>query len=1333
MAKKPSRKQLQKKASSRKEPQQKPASPQIELNPSLARRGDPIIVRGTGWPDCPVILLIDQKTTGPSRVSSGLLSGVEISLDASGGFVAEIPTYNLKEGKHTIAARSLHAHLAVTVSKPLMLEARQGVSELMEKIEKEIDKRKDEKEEDDNEEEGWDPPYWRQLDWFQRRFGHLGYIPEGIREKQISEIRKLRIGQGYQMKDQPSPGTGEPSQPVPGSCNWTPVGASPLVVNANTAWSGRTISIAFHPTNPAIIYIGTANGGVWKTIDGGQTWSPKSDYQRSLAIGALAIDPNDPQRIFAGTGQYGTAVGTYYGNGILRSIDGGNTWSELATATFVRDEISRMLFDPTDATSQQMFLSSTTGVYSTPDGGNNWTLMRAGSASSLVLIATASNIQLIAGFAGSGIWTASRTGGAWSAWTQFVSPSFPSSFQRIALGQSAGNPQTIYAAFSSGSGIAGMAKTNNAGAAWSRVTPPLATNINTQSSSAGAPLHTHDVIIAAADLTAGLAKVITTAAASTGPAHTHTISVTAAQMQMMAAGLGSVSITTDPDATGHSHSFLLDRRISGQTWYNFHISPHPTNPNTVFYGEVGLWKTDTGDGPWTPLPIMHTDNHAFGYEPSNPTNVWSLCDGGVYRSADSGATWAHRNRDLATLEYISVAQHPQWETILIGGTQDNGTHRFTGSPAFILSHGGDGGFTAIDQANPHRMYHEYVHNIFYRSDSSGDPGSWVQKNAGITGGSEFYAPFALDPSNNNTCYFGGAQLWRSPDNADTWSAITNVLTGNLTVIKVHPADSNTIFTGTTAGRIYRVQKTGMTWNLADVTTTDITGPNLPAGVYISDLDIDNAGNIWVSLSSILWSESTGEFTNDHIYRRAAGSTTWESRSTGLAQANPINSIVIDPLNSNRLFCGGDIGVFRTENAGAMWTAWDEGIPNTAIFDIGIHNPRRLLRAATHGRSIWERKIDAVSCPLVDLYMRDNIIDSGRVQPVPEGVVHPIDSTIWVGHWQSEDIKVDGPEPGFQTPAPITDYIAFTTLQHRTTRRNQTNRFYVQVHNRGINTATNVQVRAFFAPASGGLPVLPADFWSAGKPFAGTPSGPNWTPVGPTINLGNLQPGDPAIAEWDWFVPASAPQHSCLMALCTCSEDPLSAAGTFNPDFLVSNFKQVTLKNLHVDDAVMGTAMPPEQAWVIDLNANSREERVADIHFRWGSLPKETKVFIAFTSPENKPALQAKPAELERFGIAISRKSADLFPEKIDNCREKPYPVDRKNIFQLSHVSRGMTIIPSVHLPAKGSLKMLLNIILPVKEPRTYRFDIIQYFGKQVAGGNSYMVKGIKKSKNQPVK
>src|SRR5207253_11437234 len=137
-----------------------------------------------------------------------------------------------------------------------------------------------------------------------------------------------------------------------------------VVVGASLAWAGRTLAIAFDPVTPSTMFIGTAGGGVWKSTDSGITWSPKTDYRISLAVGALAIDPNSPLRVFAGTGEYNNGgVGTYYGNGILRSVEGGENWSELASTAFQRDEIARILFDPTDATSQRMVLSSATGIY----------------------------------------------------------------------------------------------------------------------------------------------------------------------------------------------------------------------------------------------------------------------------------------------------------------------------------------------------------------------------------------------------------------------------------------------------------------------------------------------------------------------------------------------------------------------------------------------------------------------------------------------------------------------------------------------------------------------------------------------------------------------------------------------------------------------------------------------------------------------------------------------------------------------------------------------------------------------------------------------------------
>jgi hypothetical protein len=435
----------------------------------------------------------------------------------------------------------------------------------------------------------------------------------------------------------------------------------------------------------------------------------------------------------------------------------------------------------------------------------------------------------------------------------------------------------------------------------------------------------------------------------------------------------------------------------------------------------------------------------------------------------------------------------------------------------------------------------------------------------------------------------------------------------------------------------------------------------------------------------------------------------------------VNSIVIDPTNASRLFCGCDLGVFRTEDAGLSWTPWDPGLPNAAVFDLHIHAPRRLLRAATHGRSVWERPIDAQSCPPVDLYMRDSILDSGRVRPTPEAP-HPFDASIWAGHWTSEDITVDAPEPAFQTPSPVDDYVAFASLKHRTARRDRTNRFYVQVHNRGVGVAHDVRVRGFFAPASVGLPPLPADFWTGGRPFTGTPSGPAWTPVGPTVSLGDLAPGEPGVASWSWLIPLSAPRHSCLLAVATCVEDPITGVGTLDPDALVSNSKHVTLKNLVVEDAVAGTAMPPDDAMTAELHATSPDDRIADLRISWGSLPRATELVLIFSrAPDGRPVLDV-PEELARLGIELSKDAARHFPESTRDVFGCPVAYDRSRAMIVRRGRRDATDLRGIRLTHGWPVHIGINLITPAGTSGIVTFDLMRVAGDRVVGGVGYQLR-----------
>jgi hypothetical protein len=366
--------------------------------------------------------------------------------------------------------------------------------------------------------------------------------------------------------------------------------------------------------------------------------------------------------------------------------------------------------------------------------------------------------------------------------------------------------------------------------------------------------------------------------------------------------------------------------------------------------------------------------------------------------------------------------------------------------------------------------------------------------------------------------------------------------------------------------------------------------------------------------------------------------------------------------------------------------------------------------------------------MVDLYLRDCILDTGRVQPTLAYQPDPLDPTQLVSWWESVDVKVDAEEgapPAFQTPSPVGDYVSFeAALVHRNPQRGKSNRFYVQVHNRGINSATNVQVRAFFADASLGLPNLPSDFWSAGKPFLGTPSGTDWTSIGPTQSISQLPAAEPSVLEWDWAVPMTAADHSCLLVVATCVEDALSAAGVFDVASVVKGRKQVTLKNLHVVDPPAGQPMQAANAIIVQLNNPLREVRPFDVVFHWQSLPQDTRVFVALEKlSDGKPALPLPPAALKRLGIDLARGKGGLFPPKIPGRCGAARRLDLSRIYQLSPGKTKTTVLPSVRTPAGAPLTMAVNLIVPKDVKRdSVQFSVAQLAGQSVVGGCTYLLR-----------
>ncbi|HEX3867581.1 MAG TPA: hypothetical protein VHV78_12550, partial [Gemmatimonadaceae bacterium] len=515
-----------------------------------------------------------------------------------------------------------------------------------------------------------------------------------------------------------------------------------------------------HPTDPQTIYIGAAQGGVWKTANGGASWTSLTDGQCSLAMGAVAIDPVNPQIVYAGTGEQNFSADSYYGCGVLRSSDGGTTWTQLGASTFDSPSggatISRLLIDrPTaGSTATTLILAATNaGMYRSTNSGSTWTSVLAGVVTDLIVDpSTPSTMYSAVGSAvggtTNGIYKSVNSG---ASWTRLGGGLPVSNVGRINLTVAPSSPQTLYASVQDGE------------------VPEL--------SSFGTLLG----IWASSDGGATWAK---TAAAT-------------------------ASCGASPNA---------------QCWYDMTIAVDPLVSTTVYFGGVQLYKSIDGGATFAALPIPHTDQHALVVLPTSPATVYVGNDGGVFKSIDAGATLTSLNTNLSLTQFYGGASiDPSSATTLFGGTQDNGTLLWGGAASWPEVLGSDGGFTAIDPTNPATAYAETQwaqgssSSGPRRRDVVG--GQFITRNNGIvvSDRAEFIAPLVMDIFRPRILYFGTYRLYRTANHGDSWTPISGDLSrlgGNINAIRPASSDSNTIYVGTSDGDVQFTHDLGATWTVA---------------------------------------------------------------------------------------------------------------------------------------------------------------------------------------------------------------------------------------------------------------------------------------------------------------------------------------------------------------------------------------------------------------------------------------------------------------------------------------------------------------------------------------
>jgi len=696
---------------------------------------------------------------------------------------------------------------------------------------------------------------------------------------------------------------------------WTSLGPAPIVNGQRPGSgpvSGRLTGIAAHPTDPNTIYIAAAGGGVWKTTNGGSTWTSLTDSQATQSMGAIAIAPSNPSVIYAGTGEANNSGDSNFGRGILVSTDAGANWTLMTGPSGFfntrRLTTSQIVVDPTD---------SATAYAAMADIGVN-------------------------GLFGSntGIWKTTNTGSTWTNMTAAVGLNSSDPWSSVDIDPS--NHLTVYAALSAYYAIAtaGIYKSTNGGATWA-----LLTNAPN-----GSTVGRTTIAVARSN-----PQVVYASIMSLSP-------------------FGSLGRFVRSDNGGSTFADLTagtPNYMGGQGWYDTTLAVDPANAAIVYAGGAAgtnsiIRSTNSGVS-WTGISSgsdgsgPHVDHHAAAFDASG--RYLDGDDGGIFLlDTTSPAHWTQLNGNLSTIQFQGIAVHPTDVNIAFGGSQDNGTEKYAGTTSWTLVEGGDGGFVKFSKTNPNRVYHQAPvasfggSGFFRRSDNGGS--SWVSKVTGITDNTSslqnFYSPFVVDPGNGDRVLYGARHVWETTNGGDTWTALGAAFANNVTTIGLAPSDSNTVYAASSASSLSYTNNHGATW----------TTRTLPVIGTVRDIQVSSSNPL---VAYIVFGSFT---TGGNVYKTTDGGASFSNVSvppgpdgilSGLPSL-PAWSLQIDPNTPGRLFLGADDGVYVTTNDGGTWTRFGGGLPTAQVFQIELSASLHILAAGTHGRGMWEISL---STPFTD--------------------------------------------------------------------------------------------------------------------------------------------------------------------------------------------------------------------------------------------------------------------------------------------------------------------------------------------------------------------------------
>lgn len=682
----------------------------------------------------------------------------------------------------------------------------------------------------------------------------------------------------------------------PAARSLTPPGLSP----SRWKWlgpgnvGGRTRAIVVHPAEPDIMWAASVAGGIWKSIDAGQNWAPLADFMANLNVTALVLDPNNPDVLFAGTGEGYYNLDAFRGAGLFRSPDGGATWEQLpASSTPDFHYVNRIALT---SDGEAMVVATQKGIFRS----KNWRQTDAASiafsqASDLagrdILDVDCSRTDVqkcVAGGRGRTIWFSRDGGGTWRLAAGLPSPDPDETFEgRVELTYAAADQNIVYASIDSGDGQLHRSTNGGESFALRHSTTPYLSGQGWYNNAiwAGDPTRPNLVVVGGLDLYR-----------STDGGQT----------------LTQISVWWQAPASAHADNHVIVA----------HPNYDGTTNRIVYVGnDGGIYRSDD---------II---------------------------VADETAGWVALNNSYGVTQFYGAAGNVATGRI-VGGTQDNGTILYrpppganTGPLGYTAMFGGDGGYSAADPDNPNFMYGEYVYLQIHRSVNGGESSDYIHAGIADAGKSDralFIAPFILDPENPNTMLAGGASLWRSKNvqaSTPNWRRVKAAAGGLISAIEARAATmgggaSDVVWVGYTDGRIEK--STNATQDQPAWQRVDENGANPLPNRMVTRLRIDPTKPTTAYVAF-------GGYQAGNLWKTADGGQSWQRIDATLPEVT-VYDLTVHPRDTRLLYAATEVGVFASADEGQTWWPTNQGPANVSVSELFWMEEK--LIAVTHGRGIF---------------------------------------------------------------------------------------------------------------------------------------------------------------------------------------------------------------------------------------------------------------------------------------------------------------------------------------------------------------------------------------------